>query len=159
MPCPSQSSHLYSITGNIIVLYILIFKYHKIRERKAKTLPRNWRDHWRTGTWKHMETVLRYFNRHGRLYQSEESKSLWTHDKDGITREFMKSGTRGLREGWMERRQEYLNWIITWISFFKCTFDFFLNIILIVTKEPKYLKVFHRNYYLFWYAHFAIMNL
>ena len=31
---------------------------HKIRERKVKTLTRNWRDHCRTGTRKHTETVL-----------------------------------------------------------------------------------------------------
>jgi hypothetical protein len=32
------------------------YEYHKIRERKVKT-----------GTRKHMETVSRYFDRHGRL--------------------------------------------------------------------------------------------
>ena len=67
-----------------------------------KTLTRNWRDHWRTGTHKHTETVSRFFDRHGYLSQSEESKCLWTHDKDGVTREFTKGATRGLREGWME---------------------------------------------------------
>jgi hypothetical protein len=62
------------------------YKNHKLRERKVKTLTRNWRDHWRTGTHKHTETVSRYFDRHGRLFQSEESKCFWTHDKDGVTR-------------------------------------------------------------------------
>ena len=38
-----------------------------------KTLTRNWRDHCRIGTRKHTETVSRYFDRHGRLYQSKES--------------------------------------------------------------------------------------
>ena len=33
-----------------------------MRERKVKTLTRNWRDHWMTGTHKHTETVLRYFD-------------------------------------------------------------------------------------------------
>ena len=55
---------------------------HKLRERKVKTLTRNWRDHRRTDTHKHMETVSRYFDRHGRLFQSEESKCMWTHSKD-----------------------------------------------------------------------------
>ena len=32
-------------------------KFDKIRERKVKTFTRNWRDHCRTGTRKHMETV------------------------------------------------------------------------------------------------------
>ena len=59
--------------------------YYKIRERKVKTLTRNWRDHWRIDTREHMETVSRHFDRHSRLYQSEESKCFWTHDKDGIT--------------------------------------------------------------------------
>ena len=57
------------------------YEYHKIRERKVKTLTRNWRDHCRTGTRKNTETVSKYFDRHGRLYQSEESKCLWTHEK------------------------------------------------------------------------------
>ena len=78
-------------------------KFHlKLKERKVKTLTRNWRDHKTTGTHKHTETVLRYFDWHGRLSQSKESKCLWTHDKDSITREFMKGATRGLREGWKE---------------------------------------------------------
>ena len=49
---------------------------HKLRERKVKTLTRNWRDHQRTGTHKHTETVSRYFDRQGHLSQSEESKCL-----------------------------------------------------------------------------------
>ena len=44
---------------------------------------------------RHTETVSRYFDRHGRLFQSEKSKCLRTHDKDGITREFTKGATRG----------------------------------------------------------------
>ena len=78
------------------------YEYHKIWERKVKTLTRNWRDPCRIGTRKHTETVSRYFDRHGRLYQSKESKCLWTHDKAGVTREFMKGATRGLQEGWKE---------------------------------------------------------
>ena len=62
------------------------YENHKLRERKVKTLTRNWRDHRRTGTYKHTETVSRYFDWHGSLSQSKESKCLWTHDKDGATR-------------------------------------------------------------------------
>ena len=32
----------------------------------------------------HTETESRYFDWHGRLPQSKESKCLWTHDKDGV---------------------------------------------------------------------------
>ena len=39
------------------------------------------------------------------LSQSEESKCMRTHSKDGITREFLKSATRGLRE-WNVRGEE-----------------------------------------------------
>ena len=41
-----------------------------------KHVPENWRDHRRTGTHKHTETVLRYFNWHGCLSQSEERVTL-----------------------------------------------------------------------------------
>ena len=54
----------------------------------------NWRDQKRTGTHKHTETVSRYFDWHSHLSQSKESKCLWTHDKDGVTREFTKGATR-----------------------------------------------------------------
>ena len=51
----------------------LILKAHllnfKLRERKVKTLTRNWRDHKTTGTHKHTETVSRYFNWHCRFPQ------------------------------------------------------------------------------------------
>ena len=67
-----------------IFVRIIIQLNDKIRERKVKTLTRNWRDHYRTGTRKHTETVLKYFDRHVRLSQSEESKCLWTHDKYGV---------------------------------------------------------------------------
>ena len=50
----------------------------------------------------HTKTESRYFDWHGHLPQSKESKCLWTHDKDGVTGEFMKGATRGLREGWIE---------------------------------------------------------
>ena len=52
------------------------YENHKLRERKVKTLTRNWRDYQRTGTHKHMETVSRYFDRHGRLSQLEEKHLL-----------------------------------------------------------------------------------
>ena len=41
---------------------------------------------------------MKYFNGHGNLPQSEESEYMWTHDKDGFTREFLKGATRGLQE-------------------------------------------------------------
>ena len=44
---------------------------------------------------RHTQTVLRYFDWHGRLSQSDESKCLWIHDQDGIVREFTKGATRG----------------------------------------------------------------
>ena len=44
-----------------------------------RTLTRNWRDHQRTGTHKHTKTVSRYFDRHGCLFQSEESKCPVLH--------------------------------------------------------------------------------
>jgi hypothetical protein len=49
------------------------------------------------------ETYSKYFDGHRRLSQSEESECMWTHDKNGITREFLKGATRGLREEGMER--------------------------------------------------------
>jgi hypothetical protein len=45
---------------------------------------------------------LKYFDGHRRLSQSEESEYMWTHDKDGVTREFLEGATRGLQEKWME---------------------------------------------------------
>ena len=50
---------------------------------KVKTLTKNWRDPCRTGTRKCTEPVSKYLDEHGRLSQSEESKCLWTHYKDG----------------------------------------------------------------------------
>ena len=50
-------------------LFSNIFYHYKLRERKVKTLTRNWRDHKRTGTHKHTETVSRYFDWHGRQCQ------------------------------------------------------------------------------------------
>ena len=50
---------------------------HWIREDSYQKLKRSLKD-------RHTETVSRYFDRHGHLYQSEESKCLWVHDKDGV---------------------------------------------------------------------------
>jgi hypothetical protein len=75
------SSLPFSVSGIHILNY-------KLRERKVKTLTRNWKDH-RTGTHKHTETVSRYFDWHSRLSQLEESKCLWTHDKDCVTRDII----------------------------------------------------------------------
>ena len=52
------------------------YKNHKLKERKVKTLTRNLRDRLRTGKHKQTETVSRYFDWHGRLSQSKESKYL-----------------------------------------------------------------------------------
>ena len=40
-------------------------------------------------------TESKYFDGHSRLSQSEENECMRTHDKDGITREFLKGATRG----------------------------------------------------------------
>ena len=55
---------------------LTLLQFYKIRESKMKTLTRNWRDHRGIDTQKHTETVSRYFDRHGHLCQSEESKCL-----------------------------------------------------------------------------------
>ena len=41
---------------------------------------------------------MKYFDGHRRLSQSEECECIRIHDKDGVTREFLKGTTRGLRE-------------------------------------------------------------
>ena len=70
-----QNLHCNTLT-RLLQLYInhverKVPKYenHKLRERKVKTLTRNWRDHQKTGTHKHTETITRYFDKHGRLSQ------------------------------------------------------------------------------------------
>ena len=53
-------------------------------KRKGKLLRKIWRDLRRKGI--HIqETCLRYFDDHSFLSQSEESKFMWTHSKDGTT--------------------------------------------------------------------------
>ena len=64
---------------------------------KLLIFTKNWRDHHRKGTRKHTETWLKYFDGHSCFSQSEENECMWTHDKDGVTREFLKGATRGLR--------------------------------------------------------------
>ena len=56
-----QNSLSYSPVYNKLefLIFHLIYIY---RERKVKTLTRNWRDHRRTGTHKRTETVSRYFD-------------------------------------------------------------------------------------------------
>ena len=49
------------------------YENHKLRERKVKTLEEITKG---TGTHKHTETESRYFDWHGRLPQSKESKCL-----------------------------------------------------------------------------------
>ena len=60
------------------------YENHKLRERKVKLLPGIEEITKGTGAHKHTETELRYFDWHGHLPQSKESKCLWTHDKDGV---------------------------------------------------------------------------
>ena len=38
-----------------------------------------------------MGTYSKYFDNHNCLSQSEEGSCMWTHGKDGITREFSKN--------------------------------------------------------------------
>ena len=71
-----------------ISVCVSVVLWYKIRERKEKTLTKHWRDLWWKGTHKHTEIYLKYFDVQRRLSQSEESECMWTHDKDGVTREF-----------------------------------------------------------------------
>ena len=64
------------------------------KRKESENSYQNLKISWWTDTRKHTETKSKYFDWHGRLSQSEESKCLWTHDKDGITGEFM--------NGWRE---------------------------------------------------------
>ena len=60
----------------------------------------------------HTETKLKYFDRHGRLSQSEESECMWAHNKDGITRVFERCHqgvTRGM--DWGKFKGDYLKLI------------------------------------------------
>ena len=67
-----------------------------------KTLTKNWRDHvGQAHEHTHKETKSKYLNRHGCISQSEESKCMWAHDRDGVSLEFLKGATRGLQEEWM----------------------------------------------------------
>ena len=59
------------------------YENHKLRERKVKTLTRNWRDHKRTGIYKHAETVSRYFDWHGRLCRVFTNIYSLSIEKDG----------------------------------------------------------------------------
>ena len=52
------------------------YENHKLRERKVKTLTGIEKITKGTGTHKHTETEWRYFDWHGRLPQSKESKCL-----------------------------------------------------------------------------------
>ena len=36
------------------------------------------------------------------VFINQKRECLWTHNKDGVTREFMEGATRGLQERWME---------------------------------------------------------
>ena len=79
------------------------FENHKLRERKVKTLTRNWRDHRRIGTHKHTETVSRYFDRHCRLFQSEERNVFEHTTKMASLESLWKVPPGGCeRDGWRE---------------------------------------------------------
>ena len=54
----------------------ILYKEHKIRERKGKTLTEKCRDLQRKGTQKHTETYSKYFDSHRLLSQSEESECM-----------------------------------------------------------------------------------
>ena len=56
----------------------------RISQNKGKESENSYQKLKRSLKDRHTETVSRYFDRHGRLYQSEESKCLWTHNKDGV---------------------------------------------------------------------------
>ena len=71
-------------------------------QNKGELLPKIWEISGGKAHTTHMETYSKYFDGHRCLSQSEESECKWTHGKDGITREFLKGATRGLREEWME---------------------------------------------------------
>ena len=62
-------------------------------------------------THKHTETHLKYFNGHRRFSQSKESKCMWTHSKDGVTRVFERCHQGVVREegGGEEGMQGKLN--------------------------------------------------
>ena len=70
-----------------------IFKLHKIRERKGKNLTKNWRDYRRKGIRKLNWNIFTVTA----VSQSKENECMWTHDTDGVTSEFLKGATRGLR--------------------------------------------------------------
>ena len=133
------------------------YEYPKIRERKVKTLTRNWSDNCRTGTRKHTESVSKYFDGHGCLSQSEESKCLWTHDKDGVTREFMKGATRGLREEWMEGNYlrlmpayfytVFVCLVLQWFLQFLVRVFTFLSLILGYSYFGTFLSTWSNSYY------------
>ena len=73
--------------------------YYKEWKKKGKSLTEKWRDLQRKGGHKHPEIYLIYFDDHGCLSQSEESKCKWTHDKDGATWVFKKYQQGGCKTG------------------------------------------------------------
>ena len=46
------------------------------------------------GTYKHTKASMKHFYDHRCLYQSEESKCIWTHGKDGDKWQFRINATR-----------------------------------------------------------------
>ena len=62
----------------------LIFLWYKIREKKVKTLTKNWRDHDGQGH-EHTETWMIDFGDHRYLFRSEERKCVWACGNDGAT--------------------------------------------------------------------------
>ena len=59
----------------------------KKREKSYQKLKRS-PEEWHTQT---PETYSKYFDGHRHLSQSEESECMWTHDEDGVTREWLSS--------------------------------------------------------------------
>ena len=92
-PCNTPIFHYSIITmwTFCLLLYVVLlllwnnltgyFQILKTWERKGKTLPKNWR-HRNTGKINRNISTFTY------LSQSEKSKCMWTHGKDGLTRVF-----------------------------------------------------------------------
>ena len=70
--------HPYSFHWRLCITSLEIHK-------EGKAITKTWRNLRRKGTHKHTETYLIYFDDHRYLFQSEDSKFMWTHSKDSVT--------------------------------------------------------------------------
>ena len=84
---PYMWLNIYTILNSLLWKYIVciisIMIYTKYRKGKWKLLPKI--EEITVGQ-AHIN-LIKIFWQHGRLTQSEESKCLWTHDKDGVSLE------------------------------------------------------------------------